>query len=537
LNLKCIIVLCFTISIVACNSGTPGSISEYQATNTTPSDPQTPEPPEPPTTPETPTNPTPPTTPETPTNNPNSLGYYGSLIQNTSWVAIVELTTPISFVDHLDFNTQVDSYCTNLGYVGAAKTQSGDFSVNANFYFQTQQGVVEGDGPTNKTTVISEDYIFANVYTNRRNTDSKTGNVGRASIGKNASSIIQNISSPTIGSNQMVLCQTELPTTTLPTAPALTNVVRRPNLPLALGFYGSSSSGTSWTAIVSLPSPITFTDRIDFNDQVDSYCSGLGYVGVAKTKNSDFSSNSDNYINSNDGVIAGNGPSNITTSITGNSVLENIYTNRRNSNTTNGNVGRATIGKNSATLVQGVASPTTGADQKVLCQTDILYEELPHLPMDLGAPNKNAVGFYGADNLGTSWTAIVPLSTPISFTDRVDFNNQVDTYCKDLYYVGIAKTFNGDFSTSPDFYLNNNDGIIGGNGPSNKVTLIPGDGTYNNIYTNRRNSNTSNGNVGRATIGQNSSTIVQNVTSPTTGIDQMVLCQTGFSIDEVPSLQ
>jgi|GEM_PF-2492747 len=156
------------------------------------------------------------------------------------------------------------------------------------------------------------------------------------------------------------------------------------------------------------------------------------------------------------------------------------------------------------------------------------------LPDDLSVANVDnnlfpeTVGYYGSSSsLDNSWAAIVNLNNPISFTDRVDFNNQADAYCTGLGYIGVVKTTRGDFSTHDTYYLQNQDGIIAGNGPRNKVTIIPGDVTFTNVYTNRRNTNqVSNGNVGIATIGNNASTIQQSVPSPTTGVDQMLLCQT-----------
>lgn len=163
--------------------------------------------------------------------------------------------------------------------------------------------------------------------------------------------------------------------------------------PNAVGFYGSLSSNTnSWTAIVRLPTPITFADRVDFNNQVDTYCVSLGYVGAAKTVNGDFSTNATNYLQNSDGVIFGRGPFNVITAIASDVTIDNIYTNRRNVNILNGNVGRATLGKNRATLQQSVTSPTSGADQKVLCQTTLNIDETP----PVGAPSLFVAGGTGA---------------------------------------------------------------------------------------------------------------------------------------------
>ncbi|NRB40622.1 MAG: Ig-like domain-containing protein [Pseudomonadales bacterium] len=796
---------------------------------------------------------------QTSTPFPQTVGYYGSMSSlNNSWAAIVNLTKPISYTDSIDFNTQVDDYCSALGYVGAVKTETGSFSLNDTYYFQNGDGIIAGSGPSDKVTLIPDNKTFTHIYTNRRNTDSSNGNPGRAVIGDHASTINQSISSPTSGVDQMVLCQTNLligntifiaqnisfaetgpirkvlgldaefsnevasglgkgaitysssddsvatvdvstgkvtiiglGTTTITVDKAADLFVKAQDsfvlnvenpqplqltsftktsvntlswqtafalscdisndqnsevvslatsnlsagsllhalpentvfsltcqdeaasstslsatavgvnpFPQTVGYYGDNNNPeSSWSAIVNLTTPIDYVDRVDFNTQVDSYCSSLGYVGAAKTKSGSFSVNDTYYFQNSDGIIAGNGPSRKITLIPDDVSFTNVYTNRRNEDSSNGNVGRATIGNHNSSIDLSISSPTSGADPMVLCQTDmpvgnsaflsqtinfaeagpirqildihisyrniatgrgglgsttytssnvnvamvnsvsgevtllglgsvtitadkagdmfmpaqasyVINVEAPkpvqmtsfsktgeytlqwvtdsalfcqisndqHIDViDVDAASLSAgkllhglavntvftltclgedgvaatlsatavdnnmppqtVGYYGSLNgVGNSWSAIVNLANPISYTDRIDFNTQVDAYCSSLGYIGAVKTQTGSFSINDTYYIQNNDGIIAGNGPSQKITFIPADKAFTNIYTNRRNSDSSHGNPGRAVIGDHNSTINQSISSPTSGVDQMVLCQIDIQVSHTAFL-
>ncbi len=471
---------------------------------------------------------------------PETVGYYGSASSpDNSWLAIVNLTTPITFIDRVDFNTQVDSYCSGLGYIGAAKTQAGDFSVHNTYYLQTSDGIIAGSGPSNKVTLIPGDATFTNVYTNRRNSNTTNGNVGVATIGNNDSTIIQSVASPTSGANQMVLCQTDISfrNTTL--------------LPQAIGF--------------AAPGPIRKVQGID-TSFTNTAVGGLGTGAITYAS----SNPSVATVDANTGAVTLLALG--TTTITATMAADTIFQQAQASYVLNFEA-PLPIGLQSFTKTSDIslAWTTTGAascditnDQNAevfsVAAGNLATGSLLH-PLPAAAtftlscvgedgstaslsattigtnPFPETVGYYGsASSMDNSWLAIVNLTTPITFTDGVDFNSQVDSYCTGLGYVGAAKTLRGDFSTHNTYYFQAQTGVISQDGPTKKLTLIPGDATFTNVYTNDSNS-IAWGRMGVATIGTNSATVTQyNPPSPTSGLNQMVLCQTDIKLGNTTSL-
>ena len=470
---------------------------------------------------------------------PQTVGYYGSSSsQNNSWAAIVNLTSPIAFTDRIDFNSQVDAYCTGLGYIGAVKTLNGGFSTDPVNYLQTNDGIIAGNGPSKKITLIPGDLTFTNVYTNRRNTDSSNGNAGRATIGNNTSSIVQSIVSPTSGINPMVLCQTDITfnnTTSFPQTITFADAgpVRKV-LGLDTDFTNRVSAGLGSGAISYVSSNTAVATVNPGNGSVTLV--GLGTTTITATKAADaFVEAQDSYVLNVEAPQPANlisftksSPQTLNWSTA--TAISCEITNNLNSEVINVTADSITSGSALHQLAPGTTFTLscigeTGGSSSVSVTTEgaNLFPETQ--------------GYYGsATSVNNSWAAIVNLTTPITYVDSLDFNSLVDNYCTGLGYVGAVKTLNGSFSTDPVFYLQSSDGIITGSGPSSKVTLIPGDVTFTNVYTNRRNSSSSAGNPGRAVIGNNESSINQSITSPTSGVDQMVLCQTDINLGNTTAL-
>lgn len=473
---------------------------------------------------------------------PETVGYYGSASSMTnSWVAIVNLTTPIGFTDMYDFNTKVDSYCTGLGYVGAAKTKSGAFSTHATYYLHSSYGITGISPPSNEVTLIPGNATYTNVYTNQAHTDvTSWGKVVRASVGNNnAANVSTSIISPTSGVNQMVLCQTDISfqnTTSLAQSISFADPgpIRKVQ-GLDTSFVNTASGGLGLGAITYVSSnPAVAT--VDASTGTVTLV-GLGTTTITATKAADafvgaqasytLTVDSPQPINLQSFTKTSDNSISWTTGATG--TLSCEISNDQNSEVINVTADRLTSG----TALHPLPAGTTFT---ITCQGEDGSSATLSATTVGTNPFPETVGYYGsASSMDNSWVAIVNLTTPITFTDRIDFNSQVDSYCIGLGYVGAVKTKTGAFSVHDTYYLQTSDGIIAGSGPSDKVTLIPGNVTYTNVYTNRRNTNTTNGNVGVATIGNNASSIAQSVASPTSGVNPMVLCQTDISFGNTTS--
>ena len=134
------------------------------------------------------------------------------------------MTTPITYTDDVDFNTQVNAYCADLGYIGVVQTGSGEIAVNNTHFLHSGSGVVASVLPASIVTLTPNNVIFENVYANSANlefplsaasplivasTQGLVGGVSTPAIGNGMVSISFPSSNTTSGENQMVLCQTD----------------------------------------------------------------------------------------------------------------------------------------------------------------------------------------------------------------------------------------------------------------------------------------------------------------------------------------
>jgi len=143
---------------------------------------------------------------------PETLGYYGSASSfDNSWVAIVNLTTPITFQNQGEFEEQVDAYCTNLGYIGSVRTESGNFATSDTYFLQAFPTLVVS--PFNLVTLIPNNQVFENVNITANDTFAtlRLRSIIRAVIGNGQVSGNETLEGFTRGENPTVLCQTNLP--------------------------------------------------------------------------------------------------------------------------------------------------------------------------------------------------------------------------------------------------------------------------------------------------------------------------------------
>ncbi len=475
---------------------------------------------------------------------PQTMGYYGSTSsQSNSWVAIVNLTTPIGFTDMFDFNAQVDSYCSALGYVGAAKTKSGAFSTHATYYLHSGTGVTGVSAPTtaSQVTVIPADATYTNVYTNASHYDSSLGYVARASIGHNAATnTATSITGPTSGVGQMVLCQTDILFKNSALLPQAIGFAEPGPIRRVVGIdtsYSNTASGGKGTGAITYTSSNPSVATVDAITG-DVTLLSMGSTTITATKAADtffqqakasyvlnfdtpMNLNMQSFTKTDDYTLAWTIGAAVSCNITNdqNTVVTPITLNKQANGIA---TGRLMHGLPAATAFTVTCNGETGTTGSLVASAGI-------------NPFPQTVGYYGsANSVDNSWVAIVNLTTPIGFTDMYDFNAKVDSYCTGLGYVGAAKTKSGTFSTHATYYLHSRYGITGISPPSNEVTLIPGDATYTNVYTNQAHTDvTSWGQVVRASVGNNNATNVStSIISPTSGVNQMVLCQTDTSFRE-----
>jgi len=462
---------------------------------------------------------------------PQTRGYYGSYSTGNSWVAIVNLSNPISFGSREHFNSQVDGYCKGLGYIGSAKTQTGHFSTHNKYYLQHYDGIIAGSGPGNKATLIPGGAVFTNVYANRRNTSSSNGDVGRVTVGNNASSITQNITGITAGVDQMVFCQTDIPIENTAFLPQTISFLEPGPIRKVLGVdanFANTASGGAGFGSITYASSDPAVATVDVNGNITII--GLGVTTITAVKAADIYIEAQaSYELTVDSPQPGQFQEFVKTSDNTLRWSSSFMVSCDITNDQNSEIITLGIESLAAGSFLHFYPPNTTLTLSCIDETGALLNQSVTTVVTNDYPQ--TVGYYGSLGVGNSWAAIVNLSSPISFTDRVDFNNQVDSYCAGLGYIGVVKTRTGDFSTHELHYLQGSDGIIAGNGPSNKVTYIPGNSTLENVYANRRNINISNGDVGRVVVGNNESRITQSFTGgSTSGLDQMVLCQTNLFV-------
>jgi len=462
---------------------------------------------------------------------PETLGYFGRPSSLNSWAAIVNLTTPITFSDQIDFNTQVNTYCTNLGYIGVAQTMQGDFATNNTHFFQSAPQVVDFFRQSNVATLIPNDQIFNNVFTNRENRINEP--VVRATISNGQNEALENTEGSTSGENQTVLCQTDVP------------------VAAALGLERVSTrflNEETFDRVLGFDEPFTIPIiELDRNDSVQYTSSDNSIASVDQ-----------------DGLVTLTGVGNVTitaviaadeffnetitsftfeslqlqpviiesftkTSATSLSWVVNQGLSCVISNDENNfelNLSRDLINSASG-VAHNLPEETTftltcdGLEGSTTSEsTGIIFNDL--FPETLG---------YIGSSVSTahSWAAIVNLNTPITFVSPTDFNTQVDAYCTDLGYIGVAQTMEGDFATNDTHFVETRDNV---SRPLGLVTLIPGNQSFDNVNTNRSNLASDEGTPISAVYGNNQAATNgdRNTESPTSVENQRVLCQTDLLV-------
>lgn len=456
-------------------------------------------------------------------------GYIGFNGNSTSWAAIVRLSTPIAFTDSSDFYAQTDAYCSDLGYLGAAATSTLEAHLVSSASLRSPN--------SNFTTLINQANITVLTPSNI-----DTGSLYKITFGPHHTESTTLFSEATTQGevNPFVLCQTD--TSITQAYPQVNTLIF--NTLAAARLALSIDTGATHTAQAQYsPTPITYSSSDPTIATVDAETGLLTPLSAGEVT-----------ITASGALTATNlnlapATASYTTTIDTPQYLEINNFTVDSANAINWGTQHAVncqirndLNSDSILLDRTQAKKGIAINSLPLANERTLtlqcegerggINSVVATPV-LEPTFQESVGFYvNLDNLGTYWAAIVDLNSPITFTDKYDFNQQANTYCESLGYLGVIKTLSGDFATHPTYYFSRSDGIIAGSGPHSTLATIPEGITYDNVYANRRNDSASNGNPGPVALTRSTRSISQISSGSTEGVEAKVFCQT-----TIPSTQ